>query len=252
MTIEPERDQFFQYATYGIIGLTLVICLCYSLVFLNPRANPIGALRPAAEALPTSTFVLPATWTPTLTFTPTETPTPEPTGTPTDTPTNTPTDTKTPVPTRVPTRRPTSRPIIPTAIPTAIPPATSVPPTNTPAPPSNFKIIKFEQSADCKGQWKLSGTVWNRGYGKGLLPGTLIRVWVSGSVYTTDVAGSHNKNNAAYWEVIFPKNQAKDGSVAIINSSGNIISPRRAFHLTKACSGKGAVTQITIDFARDD
>ncbi len=257
MTIEPERDQFFQYATYGIVGLTLVICLCYGLIFLNPRANPIGALRPAAEiAAATSTFALPATWTPTLTLTPTDTPTPEPTGTVTNTPTNAPTDTNTPpatltpVSTRAPAVRPTSRPVVRTSTP--VPPtSTPVPPTSTPEAPSSFKFIKFQQSANCSG-WNLHGTVWDRGYGQGLLPGTRVRVWVDGRIYATDVAGSHNKNNAAYWEVRFSKNQAEDGSIAIVGPNGKILSPRRTFHLTQSCTGKNAVTQIVIDFARDD
>jgi hypothetical protein len=245
VSIEPDRDQFFQYATYGVVGLTLVICLCYSLVFLNPRVNPIGALQPPTVTVVAKVFELPPTWTPTATVMPTDTPTDTLTEVPTLTPlpTNTPRPTATQTSTRVPPTR-----VPPTRRPPAPPPP--APPLPSPIPAAaHFVQIKVERSKNC-GTWYLQGTVWDQGYGQGFVPGTLVRVWVGDAIYATDTAGSHNRNNPAYWEVLFPDNQAQDGSVGIVDGNGNLLSPRYAFHLTKGCTGASSVNEIIMDFAR--
>ncbi|MBN1580355.1 MAG: hypothetical protein JXA89_06605 [Anaerolineae bacterium] len=93
--IEPS-----QAGTVLFIILTVVIGLCYLMIFLNPyvplnpfpppvpiieTATPVAAVPTLPPtATPTSTY--PATWTPTITPTPTGTNTPWPTATPTYTP----------------------------------------------------------------------------------------------------------------------------------------------------------------------
>lgn len=81
------------------------------------------------------------------------------------------------------------------------------------------------------------------------MPGTRVRVWVNGSEYATDVAGSHHKNNPAYWEIIFPNQSAGTGLVGIVDENGNLLSDQRSFTLTKKCKGSGAVNEIIIDFS---
>lgn len=137
VSIEPDRDQVFMYPTIVIVGLTLLVCACYGLVFVNPNANPIRWLRPPVTPPVLGFQQLPATWTPTPlptatpTYTPTDTPTNTPTNTPTEIPTNTPTETNTPLPTSTFTPLPTATRRPPTAVPPTEPPP---PPANTPAP----------------------------------------------------------------------------------------------------------------------
>jgi hypothetical protein len=258
VSIEPERDQFFQYATFGIVGLILIICAFFGLVFVNPARNPIVALRPPTNIPEELAFQqLPSTWTPTPlptntpTNTPTDTPTNTATNTPTSTPTNTPTLTSTPTLTNTPlptatfTRLPTATARPPTAIPVYVPPPPV--PTNTTTP--GFVMIKHEPHPNC-GTWYIQGTIWANGYGNGFVPGTLVRVWVNGAVYATDVAGSHNKNNPAYWEVLFPNSWSGSGVVGIVDANGNLLSAQYPFTLTTNCKGAGAANQIFIDFSR--
>ncbi len=138
MSMEPDRDQVFQYATFGVLGLTVVICLCYGLIFFNPNLNFMPGLKPVIPTVTVAALSLPATWTPTATQTSTQTPTNTPTRTRTPTstktlvPTNTPTATRTA--TRVPTKRPaTARPPAPPA-----PSATPLPPPTLAPAPTTF------------------------------------------------------------------------------------------------------------------
>jgi hypothetical protein len=135
VSIEPERDQIFQYATFAILALTLIVCSCYGLVFVNPMANPIRWLRPPITPQELGFQQFPATWTatPLPTSTPTETPTDTPTSTPTKTPTDTPTNTPIPSDTPVPTATYTVTPVPPTRTPRPVPTV----PTDTPAPTVN-------------------------------------------------------------------------------------------------------------------
>ncbi len=238
MSIEPEREEFFQYATFGVLGLLLVVCLCYGLLFINPYVNPIQAMRPATPTLRVSVFSFPPTWTPTSTGTPTNTPTNMPTSTPTSTATNT------PLPTN--TARPTARPYQP-------PPA---PRATQPPAGARFKQIKQEFAPNC-GTWYAHGTVWDRGYQQGFVPGTLVRVRGSDGSTWTDKAGSHPNNpnqqagNQAYWEVVFARKPVEgSGTIAIVDGNGNLLSSEYSFNLTKACKGDNAVNEVVMDFAR--
>ena len=135
MSIEPDREQYFQYGTYAAVGLLLVVCACYGLIFLFPYANPISWLRPPTTQQQLGLQQFPATWTPIPTFTPTATPSNTSTNTPTDTSTATPTATDTPLPTATFTELPS-----PTARPaTAVPPTQPPAPTNTPPPAFAWK-----------------------------------------------------------------------------------------------------------------
>jgi hypothetical protein len=137
MSIEPERNQVLQYATFVALGLTVLVCACYGLIFVNPNANPIRQWRPPITPQQLGFQQLPATWTST----------PTPTDTPTSTPTDTPTDTATATATEIPSETPlptatfTASPLPPTATsrpPTAIPPTQT--PANTPTPAFPFSL----------------------------------------------------------------------------------------------------------------
>lgn len=239
---DSQQDTFFQYGTFAVLGLTLVVCLMYTLFFLNPRLVP-AAFRPPTPTV--AAFAFQPTWTPT----PTITPTPQPSATPTVR------QTATPLPTETYTRiaplpaTPTQQPIPPqyaTRAPGGNPrPANTVPPA---APRTSFVRIKSEPAPNC-GTWYVQGTVWSSGYGSGFVPGTLVRVFANGRTYTV-AAGSFNRNNDAYWEVVFPREQAQNGWVAIVSSTGQLLSPQYAFQLTPSCKSGGAVNQIIMDFTR--
>lgn len=116
-----------------IFGLTVLACVCFATIFLQPNIpiNPLSPGRATAIAAtrlaliptqaPTGTPVptYPPTWTPSPTFTP------APTKTPTETRTPTPTDTSTP--TRTPTFTRTPTPVPPTDTPTITPTPTPLP-----------------------------------------------------------------------------------------------------------------------------
>ncbi|MBI4672886.1 MAG: hypothetical protein HY741_14625 [Chloroflexi bacterium] len=247
MDFEPDRDRFFQYATFVMLGLTGVVCACYALIFFNPRVNPIAALRPETPTPNISIVELPPTWTPTATHTPTNTPTATATFTATPPFTNTPTETLTP--TFIPTPTifyivvtgvpPTRRPLPPTRVPT-IPP---LPPT----PQYAFRLGRPAETAANCGTWYLSGTVYSDAAGSSRLNGILVRVWASGIEQGTDTTGVHS-NRTGYWEWIFGRGTATTGEVAIVNADGSLRSPKIPFTLTADCNGEGAIQQNIIDF----
>lgn len=246
MSIEPERDQYFQYATFGVIGLTLVICACYGLLFLNPAVNPVRGLQPPTSTRQVAVVEFPATWTPTATRTPTNTPTEPPTNTPTDTPTNTPLATNTRLPTATFTPRPaTPRP--PTVRPVYRSP-TPLPPV--PAPTSHFVAIKGVSLANCD-TWYIQGTVWSNGEGSGFVPGTRVRLWIDGGGSQDAIAGATGKNSAGYYEFVFPKHTAGSGRIGIVDNAGNLLTPGwYALALTQSCTGGGAVNEVIVDFSK--
>lgn len=254
---EPDRDRFFQYATFVTLGLTVLVCLCYALLFFNPRVNPIAALRPETPTPNLSVAELPATWTPTNTPTATRTPTFTPTFTPTSTFTPTPLDTSTA--TFVPT--PTIFYIVVTGIPPTRLPATPVParpvvqavrestavPIQPPTPQFEFRLGRPVDRAPNCGTWYIAGTVYSDQAGSSRLDGLLVRVWASGQEQGTDISGSHS-GRPGYWEWIFGAGTATQGQVAIVNTDGSLRSPQVGFNLTSDCNSDGAVQQNFIDF----
>lgn len=259
MGFEQDRDRFFQYATFVIVGITVLVCLCYALIFVNPRANPIAAMRPETPTPNLDIANLPATWTPTNT--PTSTNTPLPTATFTATPpiSNTPTETAVPLePTLLPT--PTIFYIVvtgvaPTRLPTRIPIRVPVvPATSAPAPLPSPQLVEFRlgrpvDSAPNCGAWYVAGTIYSDQAGTSKLNGLLVRIWASGIEQGTDVSGSHG-GRAGYWEWNFGKDAPVSGEVAIVNPDGSLRSPKVAFAMTSSCNGGGAVQQNVIDFVR--
>lgn len=251
MGFEPERDRFFQYGTYGMVGLTILVCACYALILLNPRVNLIAALRPETPTPNRSVAELPPTWTPTWTPTRTNTPTATPTGLPTSTFTPTPpatlVPTERPTPTIyylvVPGTPPTRRPPPPTRRPATVPP----PPTAVPAPRLEFRLGRPVESAPNCGSWYVAGTVYSDQAGTSRLNGLLVRIWASGFEQGTDTTGSHG-NRPGYWEWNFGRGTATTGEVAVINPDGSLRSPKVPFALTSDCNANGAVQQNFIDF----
>jgi hypothetical protein len=250
---EPERDRFFQYATFLVVAMTGVVCACYALLYLNPRVNPFEGTRPLTPTQDLSIAALPATWTPTATDTATTTPTATWTFTPTPTFTDTPTDTPIPTDTATPTiyyiiipgATSTPRPTrIPTRPPTEIPP-TLVP---TPAPqPFDFHLGRAVDVAPNCGSWYVSGTVYSDSSGSGRLNGILVRVWAFDIEQGTDTTGIHG-NRPGYWEWHFGKGTNVQGQVAIVNPDGSLRSSKVSFQLTSNCNADGAVQQAVIDF----
>jgi hypothetical protein len=247
---EPDRDRFFQYATFVMLGLTVVVCVCYALIFANPRVNPIAALRPETATPALVMAELPPTWTPTPTNTPTNTPTATATFTATPLPTNTPTATLTPtfIPTPTtffivvtgvpPTRRPTQPP--------PPPPLPTVPPLPSPQA-VEFRLGRPVESGPNCGTWYVSGTVYSDAAGSSRVNGLLVRIWASGIEQGTDTTGTHS-NRPGYWEWIFGRGTATNGEVAIVNADGSLRSPKVPFTLTADCNAEGAIQQNVIDF----
>lgn len=262
MGFEPDRDRFFQYATFVTLGLTLLVCACYALLFFNPRVNPLAGLRPETPTPNLSVAELPPTWTPTFTPTATSTPTFTPTFTPSQTSTPTPPDTSTPTvmptatifyvivtgvpPTRLP---PTRRP--PTAVPVApVAPAAPAAPTQTPVPQFEFRLGRAVDRAPNCGTWYVAGTVYSDQAGSSRMEGLLVRIWASGIEQGTDTTGRHS-GRPGYWEWIFGQGTATQGEVAIVNPDGSLRSPKVGFNLTSDCNSDSAVQQNFIDFVHE-
>ncbi len=130
--VAHDRARLLNQLTILFMVLTLIVFICYLLVFLFPDSS-INPLRPVALRPP---FTLAPTSTPTITPTPSvtrhPTNTPSDTATPTDTPT--PTETPLPAPTLSGTRRPGTR----------------LPPSPTPSPrpkPTELVTPAVTQSA---------------------------------------------------------------------------------------------------------
>jgi len=249
---EPERDRFFRYGTFVMMGVTILVCLCYTLLFFNPRVNPVSAFRPETPTQDLRVAELPSTWTPTWTPINTNTPTFTPTFTPTRTFTPTPTETQ--VPTDVPT--PTIYYIVvpgtpPTSIPTRVPVQRIAPPppvdTPVPQPQFEFRLGRAVDSAPNCGTWYVAGTIYGDQSGASRLDGLLVRIWASGIEQGTDTSGSHS-GRPGYWEWIFGPGTATQGIVGIVNPDGSPRSPQIPFTLTGDCNAGDAVQQNFIDF----
>lgn len=256
MGFEPDRDRFFQYATFITIGMTVLVCACYALLFFNPRANPIAVLRPETPTPNLDVAELPATWTPTSTATATNTPLPTATFTATPPISNTPTETAVPpeptlepsptifyivvtgvAPTRLPTRRPAPVVIPNTPVPAPLPPPQLV----------EFRLGRPVESAPNCGAWYVAGTIYSDQNGTNKLNGILVRIWASGIEQGTDTSGSHG-GRAGYWEWNFGRDSSVIGEVAVVNPDGSLRSPKVPFTMTSSCNGDGAVQQNVIDF----
>ena len=190
-------------ATVMLLVLTVMTCLCYLAIYINPQMplNPFPPPRQVAQASPTSVApepsapsvpTFPPTWTPTATATATDTPLP------TDTPTVTPTPTHTATPTFAPTATRTPRP--PAPPPTATPTHTPVP-SPTPWPYQQqgytYTLPNDKNAAGCN--WLgVGGQVFDA---QGVpFPGVTVRCW-SGGFEGTSVSGSHGEYGPAGWEV---------------------------------------------------
>jgi hypothetical protein len=111
MNSHTRRTSALNTLTLLLLGLTIVMMLCYVVIFFFPTVffNPFQPYEiQLAQLLPTMTLVptQPATWTPTpaRTIPPTPTrPTETPTRTSTPRPTRTPLPTETPTPSKTPT-----------------------------------------------------------------------------------------------------------------------------------------------------
>ncbi len=111
--LDQLDERVLRLVTAVVAVITIIICLCYTAIFLNPNL-PFNPFPPQKGATATEeatvalaqevTPTFPPTWTPTetLTATPTKTTTPTPTTTSTPTPTRTPTPSVTPTPTITP------------------------------------------------------------------------------------------------------------------------------------------------------
>ncbi len=257
MSIEPDRDQFFQYATFGVLGLTLVVCLCYGLIFINPRANFITALQPSLPSPTVAGLVLPATWTPTATDRPTSTATATLTETPTLVPTDTPEPTDTTVPSSTP--RPTARPATPR--PPAPPPGpkpTRVPPTAVPPPPSPlFRFATYKQGCFHSGQTFVEGTVYLDSSGGSTKNGAHVRLsYAPGgpAVVNDDISGSHG-GRAGYYILFINASGPKAGNwfVWLVDTNGNALSDPQAGNFSTNNLGSGnpaACWRQVVDFVR--
>ncbi len=247
MGFEPDRERFFKYATFVMLGLTVLVILCYALIFINPRVLPFDSFRPSTPMPTMAVAALPPTWTPTATQTPTPTSTFTPTHTPTNTPSPTPTSTHTP--TLLPT--PTIFYIVVTSIPPTRRPTDPPPPPTVPPLPSpqtfQYRLGRPVETAPNCGTWYISGTVYSDSAGSNRVNGLLVRVWASGIEQGTDTTGTHS-NRPGYWEWIFGQGTATTGEVAIVNPDGTLRSPKVPFTLTASCNGDGAVQQNIIDF----
>ncbi len=255
MGFEPDRDRFFQYSTFILVGLTALVCACYALLYFNPNVNPIAAFRPETPTPNLNVVALPATWTPTSTATATNTPLPTATFTATPPISNTPTETLVPtlLPTptifylvvtgQPPTRLPTRRPV------TAAPPAPPQPPPLPPPQQFEFRLGRPVDSAPNCGSWYVAGTIYGDASGSSRLNGVLVRIWANGAEQGTDTSGTHG-NRPGYWEWNFGQGTSAFGEVAVVNPDGSLRSPKIQYNLTPDCNAPGAVQQAVIDFVR--
>jgi hypothetical protein len=204
-----DSHEVFQIPLLVVVGIIIVVCMCYGVIFFNPQAS----FNPFKPILPTPTFVvlvLPPTWTPTSTDTPTPTHTLTPTQVPSTTPTVTDTPTNTTVPTRTRTRTPR-------------------PPTPVPSPfVYNVRFLGCNHS----GGTFIEGTVY--GIGGGYESGARVRLSNapgSGEIQTL-VTGTDR--TAGYYTFVINANGASVGTyyVWIVDGSGRAISDPNAGRVT--------------------
>jgi hypothetical protein len=238
-------DRVALLVTIVALVLTVLTCLCYLTIFINPQMplNPFPPPRGIGGASPTPTRTgapagptFPPTWTPTSTATPTDTPIP--TDTPTITPT--PTDTSTPTFTATATRPPA-------------PPATATS-THTPSPTATpwpyvqhgYTYLAPNNVNDAGCDWLgVGGQVYDA---QGIpLPGVTIRVW-AGTFEGTSVSGYHPEYGPAGWEVyLFDRPRDMTWNCQVVQG-GVGVSPVVVFTTTTAngCN----LNSVRIDFKK--
>jgi hypothetical protein len=237
-------DRVALLATVVFLALTVMTCLCYLTIFINPQMplNPFpppregGAASPTPTRTPEGAATFPPTWTPTHTATPTDTPVPTDTPTVTATPTDTATPTFTPTATRPPA-----------------PPATATS-THTPTPSPTpwpylqhgytYKVPNDKNDAGC--DWLgVGGQVFDA---QGIsFPGVTIRC-SSGGWQGTSVSGSHPEYGLGGWEV-YLYDQPRDETWNCQVMEGAVgVSPAVVFSTTtqNGCNQNS----VRIDFKR--
>ncbi len=229
--MDSYNEEAYQIATLVVVVLTVLVCMCYLLIFVNPQVV-LNPFKPST-AVPTEVaFSLQPTWTPTPT--PTSTLTPTPTSTPTITPSPTPTLTPSPTRTLVPTRRLPTRTRTPTVSP--------------------WKYRPVLQSCTHSGGTFIKGTVWNNGQPQ---TGVRIRVsWGPGDGAATDdqITGYQADGSNTYTFVL--KESGSFGStpanwyVWVVDSGGIALSDPNAGHIqtNNLPDGPGSCWLAVLDF----
>ncbi len=238
-------DRVALLATVVFLALTVMTCLCYLTIFINPQMplNPFPPPREhaAASATPTRTpegaATFPPTWTPTYTATPTDTPPPTDTPTVTATPTETATATFTPTATRPPAPPPTA-----TSTYTPIPS-----PTPWPYIQHGYTYMLPNDKNDAGCDWLgVGGQVYDA---QGIpLPGVSVRCWIGGYVFPISVSGSHPEYGPAGWEVnLYDQPRDETWSCQVIQGDTGV-SPAVTFTTTtnNGCN----LNSVRIDFKR--
>ena len=231
------------FATVVFLALTVMTCLCYLTIYINPYMplNPFPPPREVEVASPTPTrpedtvATFPPTWTPTHTATPTDTPVP------TETPTVTPTTTDTPTPTFTPTA--TRKP--------APPPTATHTHTPTPSPTPDPYVLdsmtaKPNDLNDAGCSWLGAAGRINGAGTPEIVVGIAVRVssngWSQTSAYgSTSVYGSPG------WEV-YLDDHPKAGTwyAQVVDASGTPLSERVTFQTIDNCY----TNLILIDFRK--
>jgi hypothetical protein len=232
------------FATVVFLALTVMTCLCYLTIYINPYMplNPFPPPREEEIASPTpsrpedTVATFPPTWTPTHTATPTDTPVP------TETPTITPTVTDTPTPTFTPTA--TRKP--------APPPTATRTHTPTPSPTPwpyvqhgyTYMLPNDKNEAGC--DWLgVGGQVYDA---QGIpFPGIGVRCW-SGGFEGTSFSGGHPEYGPAGWEVYLYDRPRDATWNCQVMEGGTGVSPVVTFTTTtnNGCN----LNSVRIDFKR--
>ena len=246
--MDNVNEDRYQIATLIVVVLTVLVCMCYLLIFINPQVA-LNPFKPGTVVPTSVAFGLQPTWTltPTTTPTPTLTPTLTPTNTPTSPPTNTPTPTPI-VPTNTAKRIPPTR--------TPRPPATPRPPT---VPPSPYSYNTVQQGCFHAGGTFIEGTVWTAASGGSPQAGVRVALGSgpgpgSGDVYYV-TSGAQGKSDGYYVHIIQGNGPAAGTYyVWIADGSGNALSDPNAGRVTtnsiRNPDDGNACWRAVVDFTR--
>ena len=247
------NERTARLATMIILVFTVLTCLCYLTIFINPYMplNPFPPPTNTPRESPTPPGGAPAgptfppTWTPTHTATPTDTPLP------TDTPTVTPTRTHTPAPTFTPTATRTPAPPPPSPRPPTATRTHTPIPSPTPWPFEQegylYKVRNDKNAAGCN--WLgVGGQVFDA---RGIpLPGVTIRCG-AGGWEGLGVSGTKSEYGLAGWEVyLYPEPIDRIWYCEVVQA-GVAVSPRVQFATTTQTSEQGCDQNlILLDFRK--